>query len=69
MWSSNGLWIVELLHNGEHHVYLHGQGDAIINYAHEILIKPTVLALVEKKGVWYAVDSKGNLTKQFMWKI
>ena len=69
MWSSNGLWIVELLHNGEHHVYLHGQGDAIINYAHEILIKPTVLALVEKKDVWYAVDSKGNLTKQFMWKI
>ena len=69
MWSSNEFWIVELLHNGEHNVYLHGQGDAIINYAHEILIKPTVLALVEKKGVWYAVDSKGNLTKQFMWKI
>lgn len=69
MWSSEDLWIVELLHNGNHNVYLHGQGDAIINYAHEILIKSTILALVEKEGIWYAVDSKGMLTKQFKWKI
>ena len=68
MWSSEGLWIVELLHNGNHEVYLHGQGDAIINYAHEILIKSTVLALVEKEGIWYAVDSKGMLSKQFIWE-
>lgn len=69
MWSSGELWMVGLLHNGKYKVYLHGQGDAMINYAHEIMIKPTVLALVEKEGIWYAVDSKGMLTKQFMWDI
>lgn len=69
MWSSEGMWIVELLHNGEHKVYFHGQGGAMIRYAHEILIKPTVMALVEKDGMWYAVDSKGMLTKQFKWEI
>ena len=48
--------------------YLFGQGTEIIHYAHEILIKPTVLALVEKNGIWYAVDYNGRLTKQFSWQ-
>ena len=69
MWSSEGMWIVEQLHNGEYKVFYYGQGDAMIKYAHEILIKPTVMALVEKDGMWYAVDSKGILTKQFKWEI
>lgn len=68
MWSDVGLWIVELLHASNHEVYLHGQGTGIINYAHEILIKPTVLALVEKDDIWYAVDFKGRLTKKFIWR-
>ena len=44
------------------------EGAAIIYYAHEILIKLTVLALVEKYRIWYAVDYKGRLTKRFIWQ-
>lgn len=69
MWTSEGIWTVELVHDGNHKTYCHGQGDAMINYAHEILIRPTVLALVEKDGIWYAVDSKGTLKKKFLWDI
>lgn len=68
MWSVGMLWKVELLHANNHEVYLFGQGTEIIHYAHEILIKPTVLALVEKNGIWYAVDYNGRLTKQFSWQ-
>lgn len=69
MWSSKGLWKVDLLHDGKHKEYYHGQGNEMIYYAHEILIRPTVLALIEKEGIWYSVDSKGVLTKRFLWQI
>ena len=68
MWSSEEFWKVELLHNGTHSVYLYGEGNEMIYYAHEILTNPTVLALVERECVWYAVSIKGNLTKKFKWE-
>lgn len=67
MWSSKGIWDVNLLFNGKLKTFFCGQGEEIISYAHEILIKHDIVALVEKGGVWYSFDTHGILEEQFYW--
>lgn len=67
MWSDEGLWIVNIISGGKETHYFHGQGGEIIYYAHEILIKNEVIALLEKDNIWYAFDSLKRLTACFRW--
>ena len=67
IWADKGLWAVKLLYQGQYQTFLHGQGDAIINYAHEVLIKTNVIAMLEKDGIWYIFDSLGRTTECLRW--
>lgn len=67
MWADPYVWNVRVVKDGKHKVFLHGQGNAIIAYAHEILIKPNVIALLEKDGIWYIYDSLGRTIECLRW--
>ena len=67
MWSENGIWNVKMISNGGETCFLHGEGGEIIFYAHEILIKNGIIALLEKDNIWYSFDSSKKLTPCFRW--
>lgn len=67
MWSDEGIWNVNMITGGNEVHFLHGEGGEIIYYAHEILIKNEVIALLEKDSTWYAFDSLKRLTACFIW--
>ena len=67
MWSDNGIWNVKMISGDEETCFLHGEGGEIIYYAHEILIKNDVIALLEKDNVWYSFDLSKKLTPCFRW--
>lgn len=67
MWSHKGIWNVSLLHNGKRKTFFHGDGEAIIEYAQQVLIKNNILAIGEKEGIWYTIDSVGNVRELFYW--
>ena len=68
MWSDEGFWNVNMISRGIETHFLHGEGSEIINYAHEVLMKNEVIALLEKDNIWYAFDSLKKLTACFRWK-
>lgn len=67
MWSDKGLWSVHLLHKRKVHTYFNGEGTEFINYAHELLINNDVIALLERDGIWYTLDSLCNITACLKW--
>lgn len=67
MWSDNGIWNVRMIRGGEETCFLYGEGGEIIYYAHEILIKNDVIALLEKDNIWYSFDLSKKLTACFRW--
>lgn len=69
MWASKDLWEINLLHNGKFKRYFHDQASEILCYAHEILIKQNIIALVEEDDIWYSFDSLGTLKNRFSCKV
>ena len=63
MWASKKVWEVEILHDGKFKSFLHGQGNGVISYLHEILILNNTIAIIENNNVWYKLDSLGKTTE------
>lgn len=67
MWSDNGTWNVNMISGGGKTCFWHGEGGEIIDYAHRVLIKNDVIALLEKDNIWYSFDLSKKLTACFRW--
>ena len=65
MWSDRVVWGMNTFSFLGRKHYFHGECEEILNYAHEVLISKRSVALFEKEGVWYYIDTNGTLHECF----
>lgn len=68
IWNLRGVWGINILFEGKIHTYLHGEANAFLNYAHELLLRKNLILLLEKNGYWYYLDSMGNIVQCLKWE-
>ena len=53
MWTERGIWGMNLINDSGYNHYFFGQGDMMINYAHEVLCSKIGTVFLKKDSWWY----------------
>ena len=61
MWTDSGIWNINVESNDKRYYGLHGDGNNITSYIHELLISNRGEFILEKDDIWYLVKSNGEL--------
>lgn len=65
MWTERGIWGMDLINDSGYNHYFFGQGDMIINYAHEVLCSKIGTIFLKKDSWWYLRFLNGRMMKCF----
>ncbi len=65
MWTERGIWGMNLINDSGYNHYFFGQGDMMINYAHEVLCSKIGTVFLKKDSWWYLRFLNGRMMKCF----
>ena len=65
MWADRGIWGMNVINDSGYKHLFYGQGDMIINYAHEVLCSKIGTIFLKKDSWWYLRFLNGRMMKCF----
>ena len=65
MWADSGIWGMNVINDSGYKHLFYGQGDMIINYAHEVLCSKIGTIFLKKDSWWYLRFLNGRMMKCF----
>lgn len=65
MWADKGIWGMNEIKNSDYKHYFFGQGNMLINYAHEVLCSNIGSIFLKKEEWWYLRFLGGRMMKCF----
>ena len=61
IWADKGIWGINVVHGNNKYHGFHGSGNAITNYAQQVLSGNKFSLMVEKNGTWYLITNDCNI--------